>query len=269
MIVPQPAATAPRPEGTSRRALPWGLWARQALLICRFEIRKSVAGWRTLPIYLLAAVPVALFSMFLLISIVFSPREMLDQGPGFATVLFEAIFQSLILRCVVFFGCVVVFMNLFRGEILDRSLHYSFLAPIRREVLVAGKFLSGVVTTVLVFGASTALSFFLLYMPYGRAAVRDQFLHGSALPHLLVYLIVVTLGCIGYGALFLLMGLLFRNPVVPAVVILVWESIIFLLPPLLKKFSVIYYLQSLCPVRLSGGPIEILAEPSPPSIAIP
>jgi hypothetical protein len=50
----------------------------------------------------------------------------------------------------------------------------------------------------------------------------------------------------------------------------VWENIIFLLPPLLKKFSVAYYLQSLCPVALQhGGPIEILAEPAPAIIAIP
>ena len=44
---------------------------------------------------------------------------------------------------VIFFGCLGIFMNLFRGEVLDRSLHYYFLAPVRREVLVIGKYLAG------------------------------------------------------------------------------------------------------------------------------
>ena len=56
--------------------------------------------------------------------------------------LFFAVLYQFILRFVLYFGCVWIFMNLFRGEVLDRSLHYYFLAPIRREVLVAGKYVS-------------------------------------------------------------------------------------------------------------------------------
>jgi hypothetical protein len=36
---------------------------------------------------------------------------------------------------------------LFRGEIVEKSLHYYFLSPMRRELLVAGKFLAGLITT--------------------------------------------------------------------------------------------------------------------------
>ena len=57
---------------------------------------------------------------------------------------------------------------------------------------------------------------------------------------------------------------------VPALGILGWESINIFLPPVLKKFSVIHYLDSLCPVSVppeSG--IAILADPASPWVAIP
>jgi hypothetical protein len=47
---------------------------------------------------------------------------------------------------------------------------------------------------------------------------------------------------------------LFRNPIVPTLVVLLWEAISGVLPPLLQKCSVIFYLKSLCPVTV---PISI------------
>jgi hypothetical protein len=44
-----------------------------------------------------------------------------------------------------------------------------------------------------------------------------------------------------------------RNPIVPAAVLLGWEGINGFLPEILQKLSVLYYLQSLCPVP---APIE-------------
>ena len=57
-----------------------------------------------------------------------------------------------------------------------------------------------------------------------------------------------VLACIGYGSLFLAAGVLFRNPLIPAAGLLIWESINGFLPALLKKISMIYWLQSICPV---------------------
>src|SRR5262249_50540060 len=51
---------------------------------------------------------------------------------GRDSIMFAGVFQFFFLRLAVFFGCLGIFMNLFRGEILDRSLHFYFLAPIRR-----------------------------------------------------------------------------------------------------------------------------------------
>jgi hypothetical protein len=59
---------------------------------------------------------------------------------------------------------------------------------------------------------------------------------------------VTALACAGYGSVFLAAGLLFRNPIVPAAIVLVWESANVFVPAALKHLSLIYYLQSLCPV---------------------
>jgi len=48
-----------------------------------------------------------------------------------------------------------------------------------------------------------------------------------------------------------------------------WDFINFLLPPLLKKISVIHYLNSLLPISVSEGPFAVVAEPTPAWIAIP
>ena len=56
------------------------------------------------------------------------------------------------------------------------------------------------------------------------------------------------LGCVGYGSVFLALGLYVRNPIVPAAVLLAWEGVNGILPHALQKLSILYYLQSLCPV---------------------
>jgi len=49
-------------------------------------------------------------------------------------------------------------------------------------------------------------------------------------------------------------GLQIRNPMIPAATVMVWENLNPFLPALLKKFSVIYYLKSLCPVDIPSPP---------------
>ena len=80
---------------------------------------------------------------------------------------------------------------------------------------------------------------------------------------------IAVLACIGYGAFFTVVGLFFRNPIIPSLLLYGWEWLNFLLPPLLKKISVIHYLQSLTPVPLSDGPFAVVAEPTPAWIAVP
>jgi len=169
-------------------------------------------------------------------------------------VVFAGVFQFFYLRLAIFFGCLGIFMNLFRGEILDKSLHFYFLAPIRREVLMAGKFLAGLLATCIIFGTSELLQIVVFATNYSPN-VRDLYLYQNhGLASAAAYLGVTVLACLGYGAFFLAAGMLFRNPILPAAGILIWEAVNPFLPSLLQKFSVIYYLKALCPVDIPSPP---------------
>lgn len=170
------------------------------------------------------------------------------------SVVFAGVFQFFYLRLAIFFGCLGIFMNLFRGEILDKSLHFYFLAPIRRDVLMIGKFLAGLLATCIIFVTSELVQFIVFTWKFSPNQ-RDLFLYQNhGLAQGAAYLGVTALACLGYGAFFLAAGMLFRNPILPAAVILVWEAANPFLPALLKKVSVIYYLKSLCPVEIPTPP---------------
>lgn len=247
--------------------LPWGLWRTQVLAILRLEARKNFTAKRAIPVYLLAASPLLLFA----VHSVAHARGWVRCGGREDLTVFAGVFQLFVLRLAIFFGAVAIFMNLFRGEVLEKSLHYYFLAPVRRGVLVVGKYLSGLLVTSVVFGLGTVLSYLVLVSHLRMTAGRA--LAGPAMNDLPAYLGVTVLACLGYGAVFLILGLLFRNPIVPTVSVLIWESIIVFLPSILKKFSVIFYLESLCPVKVpfhgGGALFAIGADPTPAYLAVP
>lgn len=243
----------------------WGLWLRQIGAIFRLEIEKNFLSRRSLLIYLLAFLP--LFPLTILALI----RPPGDEWRDFnqMSVIYSILYNGLILRTVVFFGSAWIFMNLFRGELVDRSLHYYFLSAVRRDVLVVGKYISGLVTTIVLFTGTTVVAMLLLYFPHFYSQSARYFTEGRGLGQLFTYAGITMLACVGYGAFFLVVGLFIRNPIIPSLLLYGWEWLNFLLPPLLKKISVIHYLNSLVPVPVSEGPFAVVAEPTPAWIAIP
>jgi ABC-type transport system involved in multi-copper enzyme maturation permease subunit len=253
------------PETTSTS---WGLWLRQIRAIVRMEVEKNFLSRRSILIYLIALLP-----LFPLLIMVFVKPDNGDFDFNNLSKIFAILYHALILRTVVFFGCAWIFMNLFRGELVDRSLHYYFLSAVRREVLVVGKYLSGLVTSIILFTATTVVSILLLYFPHYYSQSLRYFTEGRGLGQLLAYAGITMLACLGYGAFFLVVGLFVRNPIIPALLLYGWEWLNFLLPPLLKKISVIHYLNSMMPVPLSTaiseGPLAVVAEPTPAWISVP
>lgn len=243
----------------------WSLWLRQIGAILRIELKKNFWGRRSLLIYLLAAVPVAFFAALALY-----PETAADIRRGTESdIIFANIYEGLILRTIVFFGSAWVFMNLFRGEIVDKSLHYYFLAPLRREVLVTGKYVSGLVAACMLFGMSVLGSIILFYSARGYLDSAQALLGNGKFGHALVYFGVTLLGCLGYGAVFMFIGLFFRNPIIPGLLVYGWEWLNFLLPPVLKKISIVHYLHTLTPVPVPEGPLATVAETTPAWISVP
>jgi ABC-type transport system involved in multi-copper enzyme maturation permease subunit len=252
-------------SGSEKMPANWGLWFRQVGAIFRLEIEKNFLSRRSILIYLIALLP--LFPLALL-ALVTPPGNEWKNFNQYS-VIYSIIYNGLILRTLVFFGSAWIFMNLFRGELVDRSLHYYFLSAVRRDVLVVGKYISGLVTTIVLFTTTTVVAMLLLYFPQFYSQSLRYFTEGRGLGQLLTYAGITMLACVGYGAFFLVVGLFVRNPIIPALLLYGWEWLNFLLPPLLKKVSVIHYLNSLVPVPVSEGPFAVVAEPTPVWIAVP
>jgi hypothetical protein len=183
--------------------------------------------------------------------------------------IFAAIFQYFYLRLAIFFGCLGIFMNLFRAEMSNRTLHFWLLAPARREVLLAGKYAAGLIASAVIFGGGAVLTFVAMIWPHDAVEVQAYWNVGG-MGHIFWYAAAAVLGCVGYGSVFLAVGLYVRNPIIPAAVLLAWEGVNGILPHVLQKMSVLYYLQSLCPVPApmdDDAPtlIRLLAAPAAPA----
>jgi ABC-type transport system involved in multi-copper enzyme maturation permease subunit len=230
---------------------PWGLWFIQAFRLTRIELRRNLFSWKATWIYFLAFVPtVILFLHFLL-------GRRFQSSMGEDTSILAGIIQLYYIRLGVFFGCLGIFSRLIRGEMIERSLHFYLLSPVRREVLLLAKFAAGSISALLLFGTAILADFALTYAVFG-AAGSDYVFNGPGLGQLEAYLAIIILACLGYGAVFLLLSMMFRNPTPAAMLVLGWEAINPVMPSLLQKLSVASYLRHLMPVNVAAQGIFAL-----------
>lgn len=253
---------------SSLKEQPWRLFASQIAILVRTEVRRNLFTRRRIWVYLLAVVPV----LILLLKAFFGRHINNSYEIDDATLNFAGfVFQLYYLRLGIFFACMGIFTWLFRGEMVSRTLHYQFLVPVRREVLVVGKFLAGAVISITLFECAVLACFCLTYSLFGSAGSSYIF-DGPGLAQLGSYLLVTALACIGYGAVFLALSLLFKNPIVPGAMLLGWEAVAPIFPSWAQHLSVTFYLKHLCPVKLPiDGPMAIftvVAEPVSSFVAI-
>ncbi len=252
--------------GKNPRALHGELWLAQIAALVRIELKKALFMRRSIWVYLVALGPAAIFGLHALNS----PLGRYCTIHEDTNILAES-FQLFYLRGAIFFGCMGLFTWLFRGDVVEKSLHYYLLSPVRREVLVLGKFLAGLVGSWIIFGFGLLLSFVFIYGHFGQAG-RDFVFHGPGLGHLATYLGVTLLACLGYGSVFRALSLIVRNPILPGAVVLLWETFHAVLPSLLQKFSVMFYLKQLCPVSVAPvgtmALFSVVTEPVPAWIAV-
>jgi ABC-type transport system involved in multi-copper enzyme maturation permease subunit len=248
----------------------FALWKSQALSILWMELRRNFITRRGFWIYLLAAAPAILVWVHSIVTMNQVQRSSHDIQKD--TMIMAVLFQVFFLRPGVFFGCVGIFTYLFRGEFVERSLHYYFLAPVRREVLVLAKYLAGAITAICFFGLGVVLTFTGMYAHFPGYQVQQFLYEGGGLSHLGWYVLITTLASLAWGSVFLYMGIRFKNPIIPAVSFLLWESINVFLPSWLRRVSVLHYLQSLNPVQVTergpGALLGMTLEPENAGVAI-
>ena len=236
------------------------LRVRQTVAVARFELKRFLLARRWIGVYVLALAPVLL--MYARTQIRGENGSLLNPSQGFATV-----FQFFILRFGIFISCAVVFTQVFRGDILEKTLHLYLLAPARREVIAVGKYLAGAALVAVLFTVSTAATLLLMYSHDGMFSAF--FFEGPGFSHLVRYVAVAALASMVYGAEFLLIGLKYKNPGVPTLLLFAWETFSFALPSMLQRLTVVYYLLPILPVKADAGPFAIVVDPVTPIFGIP
>ncbi|HEV2134336.1 MAG TPA: hypothetical protein VGR47_08730 [Terracidiphilus sp.] len=230
---------------------PWGLWWLQMRRLVRIEVRRNLFSRKAVWIYFLAFVP----TFIILIHLLFMshPADALSDDSD----VLAGVVQFYYIRLGIFFGCLWIFSRLIRGEMIERSLHFYLLAPVRREILLLSKFAAGSISALLMFVSAIVADFALIYAAFGPAG-EDYVFHGPGLNQLEAYLLIIVLGCLGYGAVFLLLSMIFRNPTPAALLVMGWEAINPVLPSYLQKISVASYLRHLMPISVPGKGIFAL-----------
>src|SRR5262245_51692368 len=103
----------------------WDLWLRQTLTVIKVELKRYVLGRRWLGVYMAALAPAAL----LFLNYVFNHPRQVPTVEQFSTI-YAVFYQTYMLRLAIFFSCGLVFTQLFRGEVLEKTLHFYLLAPV-------------------------------------------------------------------------------------------------------------------------------------------
>jgi ABC-type transport system involved in multi-copper enzyme maturation permease subunit len=232
---------------------------RQVLAVVSLELRRQLRGVRLLLLAALVLLPVAVAIGMAVVPVDFEWRTSVPA----AREAYARLYHNLMVGVTLFFGCLALFLNLIRGEVEARTLHYYFLAPIRRPLVVLGKYLATVAIAWAIFVPATVATVVAIYSPVATGRLLPPAAGGD----LVAYGAMTALGCLAYGALFLLVGSLFRSPGLIVVLYFLWDWFEFLLPPVLKHLSVSYYVKALTPIPIADGAFALLAEPMAPWLA--
>ena len=140
---------------------------------------------------------------------------------------------------------------LMADEIEDKTITYLFTRPIPRGAVLVGKYLAYLACTSLVVLPSVMVVYFLL--------VRFSEIP-STFGQLLTDLGLLALGLAVYGAVFALVGAVFKRPLVIGLVFAFgWEQVAMVMPGYMKRFTIAYYIQSLVPHAMPGdGVVNML-----------
>ena len=165
---------------------------RRLLGVGRLELRRQLGPGKVMVLLFLSLAPIAIMALRAWLILTFA--EDAEVGNNFGN-----FYHGMIVLVVLFFGCAVVFLGQVRGELDQRSWHYSLLTPIERWQLVVGKYGAGLVLVWSCFVVSTGVSRIVFQIPQGLARLGDS---GVQL-EILSYMAMSAICCCAYGAFFL------------------------------------------------------------------
>jgi ABC-2 type transport system permease protein len=149
-------------------------------------------------------------------------------------------------------------------EVEGKTLTYLLTRPLTRASIFAGKFAAYLATTLSLALPAAVLTFFLILSARGASAI------GQAVGDLFRDLAVMALALLVYGALFALIGVLLKRPVIPGLIFLYGWELVANLPGYLPRLTITAWLRSLVTHRpAQEGLAGLFQQVLPASQAVP
>ena len=229
VAAPQPSVPAPATRDTSE-PLPFLRAARGV-----FDLALDGMVWsrRSVLMAVLLGLPIVFGVLYrVALQSRFGPR-----ATGFY--LYGVVVAFYYIRNVVPLAALFYATSLIADEVEGKTLTYLLTRPIRRGAILSGKFAAYLVTMLALGIPSLVVTFFLLTTTSGSSGL------GPLIPDLFRDMGVIALAILSYGALFTLMGVLLKRPMIPGLLfIFVWE-LIANLPGYLPRLTLTAHLRSL------------------------
>jgi ABC-type transport system involved in multi-copper enzyme maturation permease subunit len=151
---------------------------------------------------------------------------------------------------------------LIADEVEGRTLTYLLTRPVQRRAILAGKFGAYLVTTLCLALPAAVLTFFVLATTKGVNLA-------ASVPDLFRDLGVLALTLLVYGALFALLGVLMKRPLIPGLLFLFLWELIANLPGYMPRFTITAWLRSLISHRPAGpGVSELFGQVLPAALSL-
>jgi ABC-2 type transport system permease protein len=132
-------------------------------------------------------------------------------------------------------------------EVESRTITYLVTRPIARASILLGKFAAFAVVASALAVAAVTVAFFIIVTRTGFAAV------GAQAPTLARALLASVLALFAYGALFALVGILFRRPLVLGILLFAWDGLAHAFGPgALPQLTLTAHLRAILD---AGGPL--------------
>jgi ABC-type transport system involved in multi-copper enzyme maturation permease subunit len=228
-------------SGAARERPPVPSFFTSSLRIFDLSLARMLWSRGTVFMGLVIGLPVMIALICRGVASVAGTSAKLDGVPISGGALFGAMMWLLYLRFIVPILAVFYGTSLMADEVEDKTITYLFTRPIPRGAVMMGKYLAYLACTILVVLASVMLVFFLV-VPINGGSIASSFLD------LVKDLVLLAIGLIAYGALFSWVGAQFKRPLLTGLVFVFgWEQVALAFPGYLKRFTIIYYLQSLVP----------------------
>jgi ABC-2 type transport system permease protein len=250
-----PATTPAAPALPDRsRPVPF---LRSAKAVFDLALEGMLWSRRSLFMAVLLALPVV-FAVFYRVMLAARMPARITPGDLYGVVVAFFFVRNALPLAALFYAS-----SLIADEVESKTITYLLTRPIRRSAILFGKFTAYCATTFALALPALVITFFLLLTQQGRKGVS------AGAPDLVRDLGVMALALLAYGALFTLLGVLLKRPLLPGLLFLYGWEMLANLPGWAPRFTITAWLRSLLRHRPAGEGIgEAFAQALPAGLSL-